>query len=199
MFYKWAQIWEREDPFKYTKVIHNYAATNLIPRHLGPEYVIHGAKCKYYMCIRVHHTTLPWSDIEVNTPLFFSILSMESSKNWYHIGCFWMVFWSFTSSYKELGQQRPSFFGSRTYGASCSNDAWWLWWIYSSACQNSTPWKPRFYGSLRSRCQDRVVYDNQLVPPRSSSCWSYVCTRGIQARYCIHPSHVSILLQISLL
>jgi hypothetical protein len=44
MFLKWAQIWEREDPFKYTKVIHNYAATNLIPRHLGPEYIIHGAK-----------------------------------------------------------------------------------------------------------------------------------------------------------
>ena len=25
-------------------MIHNYAATNLIPRHLGPEYIIHGAK-----------------------------------------------------------------------------------------------------------------------------------------------------------
>ena len=24
--------------------VHNYAATNLIPRHLGPEYIIHGAK-----------------------------------------------------------------------------------------------------------------------------------------------------------
>jgi len=44
MFKKWAEIWEREDPFKYTPVIHNYAATNLIPRHLGPEYIIHGAK-----------------------------------------------------------------------------------------------------------------------------------------------------------
>ena len=44
MFEKWADIWEDEDPFKYTPVIHNYAATNLIPRHLGPEYIIHGAK-----------------------------------------------------------------------------------------------------------------------------------------------------------
>jgi len=44
MFKKWADIWEKEDPFKYTPVIHNYAATNLIPRHLGPEYIIHGAK-----------------------------------------------------------------------------------------------------------------------------------------------------------
>lgn len=44
MFNKWAEIWEKEDPFKYTPVIHNYAATNLIPRHLGPEYIIHGAK-----------------------------------------------------------------------------------------------------------------------------------------------------------
>mmetsp|Transcript_30290 Transcript_30290/g.65409 ORF Transcript_30290/g.65409 Transcript_30290/m.65409 type:complete len:1736 (-) Transcript_30290:678-5885(-) len=44
MFKKWADIWENEDPFKYTPVIHNYAATNLIPRHLGPEYIIHGAK-----------------------------------------------------------------------------------------------------------------------------------------------------------
>ena len=44
MFLKWAEIWGEEDPFKYTPVIHNYAATNLIPRHLGPEYIIHGAK-----------------------------------------------------------------------------------------------------------------------------------------------------------
>eukprot|EP00804_Cyclotella_cryptica_P028506 CCRYP_014798-RB/>CCRYP_014798-RB protein AED:0.04 eAED:0.04 QI:2126/1/1/1/0.85/0.62/8/1277/1088 len=33
-----------ETPYKFTKAIHNYAATNLIPRHLGPEYIIHGAK-----------------------------------------------------------------------------------------------------------------------------------------------------------
>lgn len=33
-----------EQPYRFTKAIHNYAATNLIPRHLGPEYVIHGAK-----------------------------------------------------------------------------------------------------------------------------------------------------------
>ena len=44
MFKKWADIWEKEEPFKFTPVIHNYAATNLIPRHLGPEYIIHGAK-----------------------------------------------------------------------------------------------------------------------------------------------------------
>ena len=44
MFNKWGDIWEKETPFKYTPVIHNYAATNLIPRHLGPEYIIHGAK-----------------------------------------------------------------------------------------------------------------------------------------------------------
>ena len=36
--------WKEEEPYKFTKAIHNYAATNLIPRHLGPEYVIHGAK-----------------------------------------------------------------------------------------------------------------------------------------------------------
>lgn len=29
---------------QYTPAIHNYAATNLIPRHLGPEYITHGAK-----------------------------------------------------------------------------------------------------------------------------------------------------------
>ena len=43
-FKKWADIWEKEDPFKYTPAIHNYAATNLIPRHMGPEYVIHGGE-----------------------------------------------------------------------------------------------------------------------------------------------------------
>ena len=36
--------WKDEEPYRFTKAIHNYAATNLIPRHLGPEYVIHGAK-----------------------------------------------------------------------------------------------------------------------------------------------------------
>ena len=44
MFSKWANRWKDEEPYKYTSAIHNYAATNLIPRHLGPEYVIHGAK-----------------------------------------------------------------------------------------------------------------------------------------------------------
>ncbi|KAL7536273.1 hypothetical protein ACHAXR_010253 [Thalassiosira sp. AJA248-18] len=44
MFSKWANRWNDEEPYKFTKAIHNYAATNLIPRHLGPEYVIHGAK-----------------------------------------------------------------------------------------------------------------------------------------------------------
>ena len=44
MFTKWANRWKDENPYKFTKAIHNYAATNLIPRHLGPEYVIHGAK-----------------------------------------------------------------------------------------------------------------------------------------------------------
>ena len=44
MFSKWANKWKDEEPYKFTKAIHNYAATNLIPRHLGPEYVIHGAK-----------------------------------------------------------------------------------------------------------------------------------------------------------
>jgi hypothetical protein len=44
MFSKWANRWKDEEPYKFTKAIHNYAATNLLPRHLGPEYVIHGAK-----------------------------------------------------------------------------------------------------------------------------------------------------------
>jgi len=44
MFSKWANRWADEEPYRFTKAIHNYAATNLIPRHLGPEYVIHGAK-----------------------------------------------------------------------------------------------------------------------------------------------------------
>ena len=43
-FTKWGDLWKGDHPFKETPVIHNYAATNLIPRHLGPEYIIHGAK-----------------------------------------------------------------------------------------------------------------------------------------------------------
>eukprot|EP00591_Stephanopyxis_turris_P001522 CAMPEP_0195511176 /NCGR_PEP_ID=MMETSP0794_2-20130614/3591_1 /TAXON_ID=515487 /ORGANISM="Stephanopyxis turris, Strain CCMP 815" /LENGTH=720 /DNA_ID=CAMNT_0040638727 /DNA_START=505 /DNA_END=2667 /DNA_ORIENTATION=+ len=44
MFGRWWDRWGPETPFKETPAIHNYAATNLVPRHLGPEYVIHGAK-----------------------------------------------------------------------------------------------------------------------------------------------------------
>ena len=44
MFTKWWDMHSADTPFKETPVIHNYAATNLIPRHLGPEYIIHGAK-----------------------------------------------------------------------------------------------------------------------------------------------------------
>ncbi len=44
MFTKWGDLFKDQHPFKETPVIHNYAATNLIPRHLGPEYIIHGAK-----------------------------------------------------------------------------------------------------------------------------------------------------------
>jgi len=43
-FAKWWDQHSASTPFKETPVIHNYAATNLIPRHLGPEYIIHGAK-----------------------------------------------------------------------------------------------------------------------------------------------------------
>jgi hypothetical protein len=44
MFRKWWDMYKHENPFKETPAIHNYAATNLIPRHLGVEHVIHGAK-----------------------------------------------------------------------------------------------------------------------------------------------------------
>jgi len=44
MFSRWWDMYKDQNPFKETYVIHNYAATNLIPRHLGPEYIIHGAK-----------------------------------------------------------------------------------------------------------------------------------------------------------
>jgi len=44
MFKRWWDAYKDLTPFKETPVIHNYAATNLIPRHLGPEFVIHGAK-----------------------------------------------------------------------------------------------------------------------------------------------------------
>ena len=33
-----------QNPIKETPIIHNYTATNLIPRHLGPEYMIHSDK-----------------------------------------------------------------------------------------------------------------------------------------------------------
>ena len=42
MFKRWWDAYKDKSPIKETPIIHNYAATNLIPRHLGPEYVIHG-------------------------------------------------------------------------------------------------------------------------------------------------------------
>jgi len=61
MFTKWGEMFQHEDPFRYTKVIHNYAATNLIPRHLGPEYIIHGAKLYS-----------PWDPTRINVTLVVS-------------------------------------------------------------------------------------------------------------------------------
>jgi len=44
MFRRWAEAWGDGAPFKYSTAIVNYAATNLLPHHLGDEYVIHGAR-----------------------------------------------------------------------------------------------------------------------------------------------------------
>lgn len=44
MFTRWMEAWPLDESFKVTPVIHNYAATNILPRHLGNEYIIHGAK-----------------------------------------------------------------------------------------------------------------------------------------------------------
>ncbi|KAL3806928.1 hypothetical protein ACHAXA_006643 [Cyclostephanos tholiformis] len=44
MFSTWADRWKGDEPYKFTNAIQNYAATNIIPRNLGPEYVVHGAK-----------------------------------------------------------------------------------------------------------------------------------------------------------
>jgi len=44
MFGKWWYMYAAQKPFKETPAIHNYAATNIIARHMGPEFVIHGAK-----------------------------------------------------------------------------------------------------------------------------------------------------------
>ena len=44
LFARWYNKYKDEFPFKETPVIQNFAATNIIPRHIGPEYIIHGAK-----------------------------------------------------------------------------------------------------------------------------------------------------------
>jgi len=44
MFQRWAVAWREKKPFKYSTVMANYAATNLLPRHLGEEHLVHGAK-----------------------------------------------------------------------------------------------------------------------------------------------------------
>ena len=43
-FARWWKEYKHDVPFKETPVIQNFAATNIIPRHIGPEYIIHGAK-----------------------------------------------------------------------------------------------------------------------------------------------------------
>jgi len=70
MFSKWADIWEKTNPYKYTSAIHNYAATNLIPRHLGPEYVIHGAKLYS-----------PWDPTKTEVTLVISEWFQDRSKH----------------------------------------------------------------------------------------------------------------------
>ena len=70
MFRKWADIWEKTNPYKYTSAIHNYAATNLIPRHLGPEYVIHGAKLYS-----------PWDPTKTEVTLVISEWFQDRSKH----------------------------------------------------------------------------------------------------------------------
>ena len=70
MFNKWANRWEAEEPYKFTKAIHNYAATNLIPRHLGPEYVIHGAKLYS-----------PWDPSKIEVTLVVSEWFFDRSLN----------------------------------------------------------------------------------------------------------------------
>jgi len=44
MFSRWWDMHKDDMPFKETPVIQNFAATNIVPRHIGPEYIIHGAK-----------------------------------------------------------------------------------------------------------------------------------------------------------
>jgi hypothetical protein len=70
MFKKWANRWQDEEPYKFTKAIHNYAATNLIPRHLGPEYVIHGAKLYS-----------PWDPSKIEITLVISDWFFDRSLN----------------------------------------------------------------------------------------------------------------------
>lgn len=70
IFSKWGDLYKDEDPFKYTKVIHNYAATNLIPRHLGPEYIIHGAKLYS-----------PWDPVKTGVTLVVSEWFFDRSEH----------------------------------------------------------------------------------------------------------------------
>jgi len=70
MFSKWANEWKHEEPYRFTKAIHNYAATNLIPRHLGPEYVIHGAKLYS-----------PWDPVRTEITLVISEWFFDRSLN----------------------------------------------------------------------------------------------------------------------
>ena len=44
LFAKWYNTYKDKFPFKETPVIQNFAATNIIPCYIGPEYIIHGAK-----------------------------------------------------------------------------------------------------------------------------------------------------------
>jgi hypothetical protein len=70
MFAKWWSMWGDEVPMKESPIIHNYAATNLIPRHLGEEYVIHGAKLYS-----------PWDPTETKITLVISEWFADRSKH----------------------------------------------------------------------------------------------------------------------
>ena len=109
MFKRWWDAYKDQSPIKETPIIHNYAATNLIPRHLGPEYVIHGAKLYSPWEPSIVHVTLVVSEwfkdrsrnllenIDFSDHPFSHVIIMLVSFHLMFIGAFTYYMFIFTS------------------------------------------------------------------------------------------------------
>jgi len=107
MFKRWWDAYKDNNPIKETPIIHNYAATNLIPRHLGPEYVIHAPSESIYLAPSESNKLYsPWEPSIVEVTLVVSEWFKDRSRNLLealdNFGVFWINFGVFQINFGQF-------------------------------------------------------------------------------------------------